>query len=270
MVRNIYLPLITACLFVCGSPVRARTFVNLRAGGRILLGPRKDFLNAREAVYAKAGWEKREEESGRAEEANKQAEEAVKREAAEGQDKPKSFGEINVAPIRDIVPRLYNMYRSGALTLADDFKVTVAFKIDPDGSIPKESMHLVRSSGSEVVDESALEILWRLGESHIFVPLSTLSSDIIELDVNDSQARLSITCFAATPDEASTKATSISFMLKVVAATQKNKNPAVAELLSLLTLKADNKRIDAIWTVSKAAVSEMMKMMVGKSATTSH
>ena len=242
----------------------------MRADGRIILDPRKDSLPVRGAVYAKVGWKKMEEESRRAEETNKQAEEAAKREAAEGHDKPKSFGEVNVAPIRDIVPRLYNIYLSGGLTLADDFKVAVAFKIDPDGSIPKESIHLVRSSGSKVVDESALEILWQLGESHGFGLLSSLPSDTIELDVNNSQARLSISGFAQTAEEASANATAISFMLKVVAATQKNKNPAVAELLSLLTVKADDKRIDVIWTIPKAALLEMMKITVGKSATTPH
>jgi hypothetical protein len=239
-----------------------------------------DAERKRKAEIAKEEREKREkeEEAKRAEEAKKQAEEAAKKEAdakaaeakaAETKDKSKSFGEINIAPIRDIVSKLYNMYLSGDLTLADNFKIMVSFKIDPDGSIPRSSIHIIKSSESKVVDENALEILWQLGESHALGPLSSLSSNTIELDVNENNTKLSITSFAATQEDASAKATSISFMLKVVAATQKTKNPAVWELLSHLTVKADNKRVDATMIVPKARASEMMKSTFAKSDPTS-
>jgi hypothetical protein len=239
-----------------------------------------DAERKRKAEIAKEEREKKakEEEAKRAEEAKKQAEEAAKKEAdakaaeakaAETKDKSKSFGEINIAPIRDIVSKLYNMYLSGDLTLADNFKIMVSFKIDPDGSIPRSSIHVIKSSESKVVDENALEILWQLGESHALGPLSSLSSNTIELDVNESATKLSITSFAATPEEAASEAQRISFMLKIVAYSQKTKNPAVAELLSHLTVKADNKRIDAIMTVPKARATEMMKSTFAKSDPTS-
>jgi hypothetical protein len=240
-----------------------------------------DAERKRKAEIAKEEREKKakEEEAKRAEEAKKQAEETAKKEAeakaAEAKaaetkdDKSKSFGEINIAPIRDIVSKLYNMYLSGDVTLADSFKIMVSFKIDPDGSIPRSSIHVIKSSESKVVDQNAVEILWQLGESHALGPLSSLSSNTIELDVNDNNTKLSITSFAATPEEASAKATSISFMLKIVAATQKTKNPAVWELLSHLTVKADNKRIDATMIVPKARASEMMKSTFAKSDPTS-
>jgi len=237
---------------------------------------KQDAERKRKAELAKAERERREkeEEAKRAEEAKKEAEAAAKKEAeaksaqasaSPTPDKSKSFGEINIAPIRDIVGKLYNMYLSGDLALADQFKIMVSFKIDPDGSIPKSSIHVIKSSGSRVLDENALEILWRLGESHALGPLSSLSSNTIELDVNDNQTKLSITSFAVSPEEAAQKAQSISFMLKIVAYSQKTKNPAVAELLSHLTVKADNKRIDAIMTVPKSRATEMMRATFVKS-----
>ena len=229
----------------------------------------------RKAEIARVEREKRakEEEARRAEEAKKEAEAAAKKEAdakaaeakaAELKEKSKSFGEINVAPIKDIVGKLYNMYQSGDLALADNFKIMVAFRIDPDGSIPRSSIKVVQSSGSKVVDNNALEILWQLGESHALGPLSSLSSNTIALDVNEKVTRLSITSFAPSAEEADFKAKQITFMLKIAGSLQKNKNPAVAELLSRLTVKADNKRVDADMTVPKARAQEMMKTTFAK------
>jgi flagellar motor protein MotB len=236
-----------------------------------------DAERKKKAEQARLEREKREkeEEAKRAEEEKKEAEAAAKKEAdekaalakaAEDKEKSKNFGEINIAPIKDIVGKLYNMYQSGDLTLADSFKIMVAFKIDPDGSIPRSSIHIIKSSGSKVVDDNALEILWQLGESHALGPLSTLSSNTIALDVNDQVTRLSITSFAPTPEEAAKKAESISFMLRIVRATQQKKNPAVAELLSHLVVKADNKRVDADMTVPKERTQEMMKKTFSKPA----
>ncbi|HEY6327765.1 MAG TPA: TonB C-terminal domain-containing protein [Blastocatellia bacterium] len=237
-----------------------------------------DAERKRKAELAKIDREKRvkEEEARRAEEEKKEADAAAKKEAdakaaeakaAEAKaaaDKSKSFGEINIGPIKDIVGNLYNLYQSGQLTLADNFKIMLAFRIDPDGSIPRSSVRLVTSSGSKKVDENAMEILGALGASHALGPLSSLSSNTIELDVNDQFTRLSITSFAPTAEEAAQKAYSIGWMLKIVRASQAKKNPAVAELLSHLVIKADNKRVDADMTVPKSRATEMMKTTFSK------
>lgn len=244
-----------------------------------------DAERKRKAELAKIEREKKvkEEEARRTEQEKKEAEAAAKKEAdakaaeakaaeakaaeakaAEDKEKSKSFGEINIAPIKDIVGKLYGMYQSGELTLADNFKIMLSFRIDQDGSIPRSSVKLITSSGSKVVDENAMEILGALGASHALGPLSSLSSNTIELDVNDQFTRLSITSFAPTPEEAAQKAQSISFMLKIVRYNQKDKNPAVAELLSHLVIKADNKRVDADMTVPKGRAQEMMKNTFNK------
>jgi hypothetical protein len=141
-----------------------------------------------------------------------------------------------------------------------------SFKILPDGSIPVSSIKILKSSGSKTLDKRSIEILWRLGESHALGPLSSLSSNTIELKVSDAVTRLSITSFAQTPEEASAKVTQLSFLLKLVGAQQKTKNPMVAELLSHLVMKADNKRIDADMTVPRARASEMMQNQFSKNS----
>ena len=212
---------------------------------------------------------KEEEVAARKAEEAKKAEDAKKEQEAKagGQTKPaSSFGDINVTPIKDIVGELYQMYQSGHLDVGDNYSIMASFRILPDGSIPKESIHILHGSGSEIVDRKAIEVLWRLGESHALGPLSSLSSNTIELRVNDTVTRLSITSFAPTAEEAQTKVTQLSFLLKTVGALQKSKNPMVSELLSHLVMKADNKRIDADMTVSRARSSEMMQNQFSKNS----
>jgi hypothetical protein len=117
-----------------------------------------------------------------------------------------------------------------------------------------------------MVDTKGIEVLWRLGESRALGPLSSLSSNTIELRVNDTVTKLSITSFAPTAEEAKTKVTQLSFLLKLVGAQQKTKNPMVSELLSHLVMKADNKRIDADMTVPKARASQMMQTQFSKNS----
>jgi hypothetical protein len=209
--------------------------------------------------------EKRKEELARqkAEEERKKAE--LEAEAAKKAETPKSFGEINVAPIKDIIGNLYQMYQSGNLEVpANGFRIMCSFKIVPDGSIPKESIHVIHSSGSKVVDTNAIEILWRLGESHALGPLSTLSSNTIELDLNDQVAKVTITSFAQTPEDAKVKVQNLNFLLGMLKFAQKQKNPMVAELLDHLKLTCDNKRINADMTVPKSRATVMMEKQFGK------
>ena len=158
-------------------------------------------------------------------------------------------GEINVALIKDTVRELYQMCHSGQLDVPDNYSIMVSFRILPDGSIPRESIHVLHSSGSRLIDKKALEILLRMGESHALGPVSALSSNTIELLVNHTVARLSMTSFAPTAEEAQAKVTQLRFLLKLVAAQLKSKHPMFSESLSHLVLKADNKRVDVEITI---------------------
>jgi hypothetical protein len=148
-------------------------------------------------------------------------------------------GEINVAPIEDIARELHQMWQSGQLDLGHDYGVMASFRILTDGSIPKESIRILHSSGSKLIDTKTLELLWRLGESQALGALASLSSNILEVRVSDTAAKLSITSFAQTAKEARFKVSQLSFLLKLVGVQQRSKNPMVSELLSHLVLKAE-------------------------------
>ena len=209
----------------------------------------------REEAAREAERKKKEEEERKAEEA---------RLAAEKKKEPSQFKEINTAPLKDIVGKIYETYQAGELGIdTDDFSIMAAFKIDPDGSIPLSSIRIVKSSGSKVLDKSGIELLWRLGESHALGPLSTLSSQTIKLEVHDSTAKLTITSFAPTAEEAKKTASSLNFFLGLFGASQKDKSPNVAQLIGMLKVTSDNKRVDAQMTIPKERASEMLKTQYG-------
>jgi hypothetical protein len=201
--------------------------------------------------------EKAEVEEEKAEE--KAAEEKKKEEIADS-NKPASteFGEINEAPIKDVVSKIYALYRAGELDLdVNSWSVMAGFKIERDGSL--SNIRIIESSRSKFVDQKAAEILWNIGESHALGPISDLTSNSIKLEVTEKVAQLTITGFAVTPDEARKKAELLNFLFTVLRMARKTDSPDVAQLLSLIRVRSDGKRVHAELTVSRERASEMMR-----------
>ena len=178
--------------------------------------------------------EEREREERERAEREKEEKEAAERAAKEEEKpaEPAKFGEINDAPIKDIVGKVYALYQAGGLDLKGEnleFSVMAGFVIAKDGSIPKSSIKILKSSGSKVIDEKAIEILWNIGESHALGPISMLSSNSIRLDLTDRIAKLTITGFAPSADVAKAKAQELNFLFFALRMTQKNTD--TAELL---------------------------------------
>jgi hypothetical protein len=201
--------------------------------------------------------EKAERERKAKEEAErKAAEEAARLAAQKKPETPSKFGEINEAPIKDTVGKLYELYQAGGLDVPDmKMSMMAGFKVEPDGSL--SNIHMIKRSPSKLVDAKALEILWNIGESHALGPVSDLSSATISLDITDEVARLRITAFAPTPEIASAKTD----LLKVLfwALRMKEKSPDVAQLLSMIKVKCDGKRVDTDLIVPRAKAAEMLR-----------
>jgi hypothetical protein len=206
-------------------------------------------------------------ESERAESERKAQEEALAKKQEEEKKNeepaaPGEFGEINEAPIKDIIKSVVNIYKQGKLGMDDvRFTVMLSFKIARDGSIPQSSIKMVRSSGNQIIDEESAQILWKLGESHALGPLSVLSSNTIQLEVTDEIVRLTITGFApslAVAEDLKSKLNLLKFFMET-----KQKGTDTAELMSRLRITNDNKRLDAHLQVTRAQASEMMNARFG-------
>jgi len=222
---------------------------------------------ARREEAARRQKEKEEREKAERErKAKEEADEKAKQEAEQAKTQPSStqFGEINEAPIKDMIGAIYELYKAGGLGLNDlNFSMMATFKIERDGSLSHIAMP--KSSGSKVVDEKGLRLLQMIGESHALGPLADLSSGSIKLDLSDDTARRTITAFAPTAADARAKADLLNLFFWGMRIKEKNKSPDVAELLSLMKVRADNKRLDADLTVPRARANEMFKNKFGGS-----
>jgi hypothetical protein len=220
-----------------------------------------------QAAKERAAREEKERiEREKAEKARKEAEQKAAELAAKEKEKtkptPTEFGEINEAPLKDLVGELYSLYAAGTLDVnLTKLTVMVGFKIEKDGSL--SGIRLITPSGNALVDKKAQQILWMIGESHALGPIVDLSSGSIKLDLTENTSRLTVTAFAATPEAARAKADLLNFLFAVLRMKQKKDSPDVAELLSLLKVRSDNKRIDAELSVSRARAAEMMNARFG-------
>ena len=142
-----------------------------------------------------------------------------------------SFGEINVTPIKDLASKFVEVCQAPGQSdkSPGDSGVTLSFKVEVDGSMLAENIRIVRSSGSRAIDKLTVEILWLLGKSHLLGPLSTLGASTIEFRVHDGLTQFTTSSSAATPEEAASKVTQLTFLLKLIAIQQKPRNPIVSE-----------------------------------------
>jgi len=169
--------------------------------------------------------------------------------------------EINVRPVKDLAGQLVQSCQSGEPDLASaDSGVVISFKVAPDGLIPVDSIKIEHSSGSKAVDKTTVEILWRLGESHVLGLISRLSPHTLSFRIHDGVTQLSLISQAATPEEAKAKAKELGFLLKVLGLSQKTKNPIVSELLSNVAVTTNDERINSVISMSCARAAEILRM----------
>lgn len=194
----------------------------------------------------------------------KAAGEQAKAEAPKSDEKPK-FGEINEAPIKDILGKVYAMYSVGfAKVDVTNMTMAATFKIEKDGSI--SNIHVYKSSGDKYIDTQAKAVLHNLGESHALTPLAILTSNSIQLELSEKNSRLSIIGFAPSPAEAKQLATSLNGLFYFMRMARKSSSPDVAELMSLMKVTYSGNRVEANLIVSRDRAAEMMKSKFGSGA----
>ena len=251
--------------------------IHLKYPPQMLKGPQGDKTLSIEEIRERA--KKRQEQIAREraareekERAEKEKAEKERREAEQkaaelaAKEKPKAkaaeFGEVNEAPIKDMVAEVYKLYQAGTLDVnVTSLSVMAGFKIEKDGSL--SNIKIIKSSGNKTVDEKAAQLLWMIGESHALGPISDLSSGSIKLDLTENTSRLTVTAFAATADAAKAKADLLNLLFSVMRMARKKDSPDVAELLSMLKVRSDSNRIDAELSVSRARATEMMNARFG-------
>ena len=209
--------------------------------------------------------EKAERERKAKEEADrKAAEEAAKLAAEKKPSSSTQFGEINIAPIKDIVANLSKLFEEGGLDIPEmKFSVMAGFKVMPDGSF--ENIKILESSKSKIIDRNAMEILSNIGESKALGPVSNLSSATISLQVTEDLARIRIMAFAPTPEIAKEKADLLNVLFWALR--MKEKSPDLGQLLKLIKVKNEGKRVDTDLMVPRAQAAQMFRAWLANPST---
>jgi hypothetical protein len=192
------------------------------------------------------------------EEADRKAAEEAAKVAAEKKPAPEQpkLSEINIAPIKDTVSNLYKLFDAGGLDIPEvRFSMLAGFKVMPDGSF--ENIRIIKSSGSKIIDSNALEILSNIGESHALGVVAILSSATISLEITDDIARIRIMAFAPTPEIAKEKSDLLSVLFWGLR--MKEKSADLGQLLKMIKVKSEGKRVDTDLVVPRERAAEMFR-----------
>ncbi|HJQ22492.1 MAG TPA: hypothetical protein VKA60_01165 [Blastocatellia bacterium] len=201
-------------------------------------------------------------EREKAEREAKAAEEKAKAEAAakEASNGPMQFGTINEAAIKDMIAKMFESYKNGELD-AGNYAVRLGFRINCDGSMPRESIRLLPWDKATPPDPKkenlAKQILWLIGESHAVGSLCQFSSNSIDFEMNDEITRLSITGFGPTPEWTNEKAMQLKTLFLGISLLKGNTD--TGQLAKLVKIHTTSKRLDLDLTISRERANEMMR-----------
>jgi hypothetical protein len=226
---------------------------------------------------AKAAKKKREKKEVKEDEEEAKQEENEKTEETAGADNeseiaepdepekpagPPRFGLINARPIREIIGKVYTVYKSGGLDIEKTvFSITLGFDVREDGSLI--NIRILNSSGSEQIDTAAVNIANAISESHALMPLAALNSTTATLNLNAEQAVLKIAGFTDTTTVATDLATTFSQQLAGLRLLMSLRNQDAATLLSHLEVSNKGNELSAILSMTRAEASILMRKNFG-------
>ncbi len=237
-----------------------------------------DKIKEEEAKQAKAQERERQEAKRKAEEAKKKQDkkdqedkennsdtetsntEDLTRNGSE-QDTPPitqpKFGQINARPIREIMDKVYNIYKSGGLDIEKPFfAVTVGYEVDKSGSLYQ--VRIIKSSGSQQLDSAALNIAAALSESHALLPLTALTANTATLELGEEKASFIIRGLASNTAIASDLVALFSQQVAGLRLFLSFKNPEAAILFKHLQISNKDNELIADMTMPRDEADAMM------------
>jgi hypothetical protein len=181
-----------------------------------------------------------------------------------GIQSPSGAGGPNLVPLRSLLLQLYSKYDSGKVKVPEVFSVAARFKIESDGSL--SGMRLTKSSGAPDIDRDAIAVLRAISDSRILTPLSQLTSTSARLDVGKESVSFAASGLAANPAEAQRTAAMLKSLLALFRSSQGARNPAAAELLSLVTSSSQDRKVVLGLAGSKSRFGELFNTAAGRTS----
>jgi len=173
-------------------------------------------------------------------------------------DTGNGFGHISGNAFRPHLENIYKAYEEGRIKV-DTFSVTVACKAQSDGSLT--DIAIVKSSGDDLIDKTAINIIKELGAMHALKKLSALSSLSITLAKTPSSASLTAVGFANDPDVSQGLANELSFLKFVSKA--KMTNDDQTKLLNGVKIDTSGNRVSVSLDLPSSVAGDMMKRSFG-------
>lgn len=201
-------------------------------------------------------------DKGDADKADKKDDEAKKDEKKPEEKKPTgtsdTFGHISGNAFRPHLENIYKAYQEGRIT-TDTFAVTVTCRAQNDGSLT--DIKLAKSSGDDLIDETAINVITELGKMRALGPLHTLSSLSITLQKSPTNATLTAVGFADDPGVSQDFANQLS-LLKFVSKA-KMANDDQTKLLNGVKIDSSGNRVSVSLDLPSSVAGDMMKRSFG-------
>jgi hypothetical protein len=163
--------------------------------------------------------------------------------------------------LKEAIQATVARFRRDKISLPANFSLALTFNISEKGEAV--NLSIIQSSGLKKIDEAAAEILRRAGDLGVLGLLNVSGSIRTTLELGPASAHFLIAWPLADEQQSLDKATRLSFLLKLVAAQQRKKNPAIGEALGLIRCGADGKMVVVEMTAPRDRWSEWVRAWFG-------
>ena len=179
---------------------------------------------------------------------------------------PSEIDRVALEKLKESVARICGMSVEPQMTntLPTEFSLGLALTFESDGSVSKPGPKVFLSSSSSALDQAAVQLVLEIGDANIFRLLSWHDPTTMRFFLGERIVSFSVGEQLETEADADTRATSLQFMFKIIAATQRTRNPIFGELFSSLRVRADGRDVEFYGTLSRARVGEILAAWVGK------
>ncbi len=171
------------------------------------------------------------------------------------------FGKISGGALKPHLQQIYQAYERGDITITT-FSVTVACKAQHDGSLT--DIKLLKSSGDDLIDKTAVNLVKEISAMNALAPLETLSSLSLTLQKTPTSATLTAVGFANDPDVSANFANQLGFLKLVSRPTMKNDDQKA--LLEGVKIDQSGNRVSVSLALPSSMAGDMMRRSFGSTA----
>ena len=181
--------------------------------------------------------------------------------------KPKGspdFGTLRGGALKPHIQQVYEAHERGLISVVN-FAVTVSCRALADGTLA--DIRVTRSSGDELIDQTAVNLIKEIGNQKALAPLSILSSLSLTLEKDSAVTKLIAVGFSDDPGTCASMATRLG-IAKLGARFQimRKQNPDQLLLVDSVQISQSGNRLTVSASLPNSRAGEMMQRSFGSTA----